>query len=375
MLLGAPFWVMTTQHSIEITGASVEEAISEGLKKLNADPSQVIVEVLEEPSRGLFGLGSRVARVRLQLLAPPAPPPSSSSAPAATPISTPISTPIEDEVVVPSTPISDPTYHGDDDDFFDEDGSYQEPEPPPAPKPEKRQKQSDEGRSSGSRSGKSSRGGRRSSSRNNRDSEQGESGGKSSRGGRRSSSRGRGGKREESNVITPPVVFEEGADELGISEQVLVELFDLMDVPVSIESTRAEVGDGDEGEPPWVLNIAGDDEHLNDLVGRRGDTLSSLQYLTRLIVSKQTESRANIVIDVNGYRGERSEKLRRLAMRMADQAVETARTVIMEPMPPHERRIIHMVLRQRDDVQTESAGQGDSRRVTIIPNNLETPQI
>ncbi|MEM6526910.1 MAG: R3H domain-containing nucleic acid-binding protein, partial [Chloroflexota bacterium] len=79
------------------------------------------------------------------------------------------------------------------------------------------------------------------------------------------------------------------------------------------------------------------------------------------------EARANIVVDINNYRNARTDKLERLAQRMADQVAETKRMVTMEPMPPHERRIIHMVLRKREDVETESKGQGNERRVTILP--------
>jgi spoIIIJ-associated protein len=105
------------------------------------------------------------------------------------------------------------------------------------------------------------------------------------------------------------------------------------------------------------------------LIGRRGETISSLQYITRLIVSRRLQRRANVVIDVGGYKSRRSQKLRELALRMADQAVDQARTVVLEPMPPHERRMIHMALRNRPDVMTKSTGEGDSRKVTIVPKS------
>ncbi len=75
-----------------------------------------------------------------------------------------------------------------------------------------------------------------------------------------------------------------------------------------------------------------------------------------------------MVIDVEGYRARREQQLRRLARRMADQAIELGRTMVLEPMPPNERRIIHIELRDHPSVATESIGEGARRKVTIIPN-------
>jgi spoIIIJ-associated protein len=103
------------------------------------------------------------------------------------------------------------------------------------------------------------------------------------------------------------------------------------------------------------------------LIGRRGETLAALQYITRLIASRELQRRANIVIDVEGYKTRREEMLRRLATRMAEQAVQLGRTVALEPMPPYERRIVHLALRDNPQVRTESTGEGEHRKVTIIP--------
>jgi spoIIIJ-associated protein len=107
--------------------------------------------------------------------------------------------------------------------------------------------------------------------------------------------------------------------------------------------------------------------NLSVLIGRRGETLAALQYITRLIASRELQHRANIVVDVGGYKMKRSRTLRDLAIRMADQAVQNKRVITLEPMPPYERRIIHLTLRDRTDVQTKSIGEGSSRKVTIIP--------
>jgi len=79
------------------------------------------------------------------------------------------------------------------------------------------------------------------------------------------------------------------------------------------------------------------------------------------------QRRANIIVDAGAYKSKRSERLQQLAVRMADQAVETKRTVQLEPMPANERRIIHMTLRNRPDVETRSHGEGEARKVTIVP--------
>jgi spoIIIJ-associated protein len=106
---------------------------------------------------------------------------------------------------------------------------------------------------------------------------------------------------------------------------------------------------------------------LSPLIGRRGETLNALQYITRLIASRELQHRANIVVDAAGYKSRRMRMLRDLALRMADQATRTNRTVALEPMPPYERRIVHMALRSHPAVQTKSIGEGSSRKVTIIP--------
>ncbi len=103
------------------------------------------------------------------------------------------------------------------------------------------------------------------------------------------------------------------------------------------------------------------------LIGRRGETLSALQYIARLIVGKEMHRPVAIVIDVEGYRARREETLRRLARRMADQALERGQTLTLEPMPANERRIIHLELKDNPRVTTLSVGEGARRKVTIIP--------
>ncbi|MBZ0299209.1 MAG: Jag N-terminal domain-containing protein [Anaerolineae bacterium] len=258
---------MDSGRSIEATGEDVEQAIEKGLAELGAGPGDVIVEVLEEPSRGMFGIGARPARVRLQLLIAPAP--------------------VVEERVPQEQAVAEPDIPDeDDDDVFISD----DVEPYDGP-------------------------------------------------------------------------LDEDAE---VGKVVLVELLEKMDIRARVEVRRAQ--SSDEGESaPWLLNVAGSGD-LSMLIGRRGETLASLQYVTRLITSRELQRRANIVVDVAGYKARRTGKLNELAQRMADQAVRQQRTISLEPMPPYERRIIHLALRSRSDVTTRSVGEGQSRKVTIVPN-------
>lgn len=118
-------------------------------------------------------------------------------------------------------------------------------------------------------------------------------------------------------------------------------------------------------EASTILNIQGED--LGILIGRRGQTLSSLQYIVRLMVNHQTKnkSEAPIIIDVEGYRRRRYRSLEEFARQMAEQVRAKGRPFSFEPMPPFERRIIHMALADIPDVTTESTGEGESRKVVL----------
>ena len=162
----------------------------------------------------------------------------------------------------------------------------------------------------------------------------------------------------------PGLPDEELDEDALVGKQVLEDLLERMGVDARIAVQRAE--DDDEGEDPhWMLNISGD--RVNRLIGRRGETLSSLQHIVRLICSRRLERRANIIVDAGGYKSGRSKRLRGLANRMAKQAVQQGRTITLEPMHPNERRIIHLTLRGRNDVMTQSVGEGRGRKVTIVP--------
>lgn len=113
------------------------------------------------------------------------------------------------------------------------------------------------------------------------------------------------------------------------------------------------------------INLEGND--LGVLIGRRGETLDSLQYLVNLSVNKNQEVRKKIIIDIEGYRRRREETLQRLALKLADKAKQRGRNVVLEPMSSQERRIIHTVLQGRDDIYTFSEGEEPLRKIIIAP--------
>ncbi len=158
--------------------------------------------------------------------------------------------------------------------------------------------------------------------------------------------------------------LDEDAETVHITKETVVELLQRMDVEAEVVALWGEADAPDKIRPLFV-NIQGDD--LSLLIGRRGETLSAFQYITRLIVGKELKRPVAVLIDVEGYRARRERQLQQLARKMASQAVETSRTTSLEPMPAFERRIIHIELRDNPDVETESVGEGHRRKVTIIP--------
>ncbi|MCB9418354.1 MAG: protein jag [Ardenticatenaceae bacterium] len=251
------------KREIEVRGSDVDAAIEKGLSQLGVGRNDVIIEIVDEGSRGLLGIGSRDAVVRLT------------------------------SMLVP-------------------------PPPPAAPKPQPRLQQEKAAPS-------------------------------------------------KSEIVQPPVVKAveaEEVDEREVAAAVIRELLDKMGVEAEV-STRTTEPDDVTGKELNVIEINGDD--LGMLIGPRGETLNSLQFITRLMAGHQLRDRANFVIDVQGYRERREQALARLAERMAQKVVARRRPVSLEPMPPHERRIIHMTLRNDKDVYTQSTGEGKRRKVRILP--------
>jgi spoIIIJ-associated protein len=159
---------------------------------------------------------------------------------------------------------------------------------------------------------------------------------------------------------------EEDQEALRVTHETVTELLERMGLKAEVESHWGEASTPT-GIRPLHVDVRGRD--LSILIGRRGDTLSALQYITRLIVGKELRKPVAVVIDVEGYRARRETQLRRLAQRLAQQTTERGRTMALEPMPANERRIIHIELRDHPQVFTESVGEGDKRKVTIVPRH------
>jgi spoIIIJ-associated protein len=246
--------------TIEVIAPSIDEAIEKGLSDLGLSREAVDVEVLDEGNRGLFGIGSRQARVRLTVIGE-----------------------FEKEAELDHT--SEPSVA----------------DVPPI-------KESI----------------------------------------------------EESREAPP----EDDDREISIVRETVSDLLEKMGIDALI---TAYYGEPDEksGLKPLHVDIEGDD--LSILIGRRSETLNALQYITRLIVGKELERSVLIILDVEGYRARREQQLQRLAQRMADQAIKTGRRQSLEPMPPNERRVIHIELRKNSQVDTESRGEEPYRKVTIYP--------
>lgn len=261
-----------SRATLEIIAPTVEEAVEKGLKELGVTKDMIEFEILDEGSKGLFGIGNRHARVRLTMLAPendsPAPP-AEAKAPSSTP-------PVED---LPA-------------DDEDED--------------------------------------------------------------------------EES--------FETQADEdldienvQSIAKATVSELLERMNIQRATITATSLTIDDDNDRPGVLVEVSGSD--LSILIGKQAETLNALQYVTRLIVGKEIGRGVNLIVDVEGYRTRREQSLRQLARRMASQAIKTGRKQMLEPMPANERRIIHIELRNNDQVETESVGEEPRRKVTIVPLN------
>jgi spoIIIJ-associated protein len=161
---------------------------------------------------------------------------------------------------------------------------------------------------------------------------------------------------------TSDAIETEDEEAVRISRATVMELLERMGIEAEVTAYWGELSEGSRIRPLHV-DINGKD--LSILIGRRAETLAALQYITRLIMGKELERPVAVVIDVEGYRVRRERQLRQLANRMAQQTIERGRSISLEPMPPNERRIIHIELRDHPQVYTESVGEGDKRKVTI----------
>ncbi len=276
------------------TGKSVDEAIAEGLRTLGLTQSEAEIEIISRGSRGIFGLGSEPAQVRIsrRSVGVQTPPPAPSVD----------VEPTEDAVAPSSEP------------------------PAEAPSPISTEVFASDLQSAETESEDV-----------DTDAETGED--------------------AESTA-------EEDEQLVQLATEFLGTLVRLMGFEAEVVATWREP-DADNEQRYLLLDLQGKD--LSPLIGRRGDTLGNMQYLVRLMVNQRLHRWKNIVVDVEGYRQRRIDHLSQLALRSAQQVAQTGRALALEPMAPGERRIIHLTLRDHPDVITESSGEGERRKVQILP--------
>lgn len=303
----------------EVTGRTTEEAISQGLQELGVSISDVTVDIIEEGSKGLFGLfGSRPAKVRLTMKEE------------------------ENEADTVRAILEDA--------LKDE---------PAAEKPRKESKKKAEKPAEEKKEAKAKAPAAEEKAEKAEKPEKAE---KAEKPARARKPREKKEKEEKAPVEAKEIVPAEQADRAtaaGKAQEFLQDLTKLMGVNVSVAVKTDEEGN-------VRVNMEGDT--LGILIGRRGETLDALQYLTSLQVNKGQEGYTRVTLDTEGYRAKREEALVRLANRMANRAQKTGR-VSLEPMNPYERRILHSALQDHPAVTTHSEGEEPNRHVVITLKN------
>lgn len=155
------------------------------------------------------------------------------------------------------------------------------------------------------------------------------------------------------------------SEEVEIAREVIETLLEKMHVNANIS---VRLGDSDSDRiQPVLIDIEGND--LSFLIGRKAETINALQFITSLIVGRELGRWIPLQIDVQQYRKRREDELRKLARRIADQVADTGRNQALEPMPPNERRIIHLELHDHPLVETESEGEESARKVIVRVKN------
>ncbi|MCX6045510.1 MAG: Jag N-terminal domain-containing protein [Chloroflexi bacterium] len=316
-------------QSYEFTGKTTDEAIADGLKTLKLRQDQVDIEVLNKGSRGIFGIGSEPAQVRLTLRStgveeqpakPVAPviaepvvpqsnptPTTTSVLPSATGAEANITTPLpatEEQAIPAEIQAPAPILE----DVAAPVATLLESTP------------------------------------------------------------------LAETALEPAVTTLDPATDNPATEEVLAQLaVELLTKMIQLMGFQGEVtatwqtGDSKTGEYEeayLLLDVRGAD--LGALIGRRGETLDNIQYLLRLMINQRLRQWKNIVVDVEQYKARRLTQLTQLAMRMAEQVTNSGRAVSLEPMPPNERRVVHLALRDHPTVYTESTGDGERRKVNIV---------
>jgi spoIIIJ-associated protein len=149
-------------------------------------------------------------------------------------------------------------------------------------------------------------------------------------------------------------------------KEITEELISKMGFSAEVELKKTGKGEGE--REMRTLNIKTEDS--NFLIGQYGANLQSLQHIARILIRKKIEEKIDFIIDVNSYRAERSDSIIKLARNLAEEAIREKKAVVLRPMAPYERRIVHLELDKNEKIRTESIGEGEDRRVVIKPADL-----
>ena len=309
----------------EAAAKTVEEAIEQGLQELGVSIGDVDVMVVEEGSKGLFGLfGSRPAKVRLTVKAAE---------------EDPLGNLLEEKKPAKAK---------------------KNPEKKTEKKAEKKPEKKDGEPAAESKAAPEQKKAKKPAEKKPEKKPEDEKAEETPAAGEE---KGTGEKaKPEIRPMEKPEVTMIPAEELtedspaGIAHAFLMELTKLMGVDVTID-----MGTDAEGNVYGYIN----GDTLGVLIGRRGETLDAVQYLTSLKVNRGREGYIRVTLDTENYRAKREDTLIRLANRMANRALRTGRKVSLEPMNPYERRIIHFALQQNEGVTTHSEGDEPNRHVVI----------
>ena len=295
---------MTAKDSIEVSAATVDEAVDQALSELGATQDDVLIEVLSTPRSGLLGLGSRAARVRVSRR------------------------PIEGAHSKAQSPPPAPS----------RSPRGQAPEPSRGRPPEQSRSRPPEGHDSAR--------------------------------GRPNHHASEGRSRNAPAPNRPPVTNQKpaAADDdrqpANVEEQkreaigILTQILELMGEKAEVVLTGVDA-------EAIEIEIRGDGSGI--LIGRHGQTLDALEYLLNRLVSHKIKDAVSVVIDTESYRARRNNQLERMALSMGERAKREHIKMTMEPMPPRDRRIVHLALKDDPLITTRSTGDGYMRVVEIVP--------
>lgn len=159
--------------------------------------------------------------------------------------------------------------------------------------------------------------------------------------------------------------IEEPFVEDGRADQALDFVIDVL-AAMGMDCT-VDLLENDEEDPPEDIRLEIEGLDAGRIIGKKGQTLSALQFLANRVVNRPSKRRRHVIIDAEGYRARREDTLAAMARRLGKQAVDEGKIITFEPMTPQDRRVVHLALAKFPGVVTKSDGEGEARRVQIIP--------